>query len=290
MSSYQPKIDEALWERLRPFVFGIVDDADGLTTYDQRQLYAVVTPLAVWMHTQAGLPLERDVALDPRTIDRFVMAGLAHYTKAGRGTMRSRLRRLSETLEPGLSETPRERALGKSQRSRPYSDEAITSLHSWAHSLPQQPRLNANRLLALGFGAGLIGTEFGRLRVEDLELRKKTVIVHVTGTHIREVPVLAEWEKALVECVLAGSRGYVFRIGRQTTHRNVITNFVERHCPPLPLQARRMRATWMVRHLQANTPVIALLAASGLTSAEGLDPFLQWVEPPADNVSPLRLA
>ncbi|MBB2967929.1 hypothetical protein [Leifsonia aquatica] len=290
MADYKPHLDADLWGRIQPFVNSVVRQAEGLTPYTDRELYVIVTPLAAWMRTRAGLPLENGIAFDPNIIDRFVMDGLSGYTKAGRGTMRSRLRRLSEALLPDSDEPARERPLGKSEPSRPYTDAQITSLHSWAHALPGQVGKNADRLLALGFGAGLVGTEFGLLHVADLERLNPGILVHVPGDRRRDVPVTHEWEPALIDCAATCDDGdYVFRIGRQTTHRNVITNFVERHRPPIPLQARRMRATWIVNHLSAATPAVLIIQAAGLSSAEGLDPFLPYAKTPADPTQILRL-
>lgn len=290
MSDYQPQIDADLWRRIRPFVDALVADGAAATGYSDRELYAVVTPLAVWMHTKAGMDLDRETALDPYTIDRFVMVGLAHYTQAGRGTMRSRLRRLSEALVPDLGEAAKERALGKSRRVAPYDPDEVVELRAWARALPPSIAASAERLLALGFGAGLQGSEIGQLERGDIILGEG-VTVHVRGVKPRDVPVLAEWEGALDRYVRAGPRErYVFRVGRQTAHRNAVTNFVEKHGGELQLQARRMRATWIVQHLNAGTPITLLLPAAGLSSAEGLDPFLRWARASVDSASLLRFA
>lgn len=284
-------MDTALWLALRPFVNDMVAAGARATTYSARELYAVVTPLAVWMHTKVGMDLDRETALNPYTIDRFVMVGLAHYTKAGRGTMRSRLRRLSEALVPELGEAAKERSLGKSARVAPYSDAEIVELRAWARALPPRMQENAERLLALGFGAGLQGSEVGNVRGKDVVVTPEGVTVMVDGAKAREVPVLRDWEAALRAAQAAVEPdAYVFRVGRQTAHRNAVTNFVERHGVGVQLQARRMRATWIVHHLNAGTPVTALLPAAGLSSAEGLDPFMAWAAAPADAASLLRAA
>ncbi|MFF1876178.1 hypothetical protein, partial [Kitasatospora herbaricolor] len=184
MVAYQPRIDPELWAKLRPFVDSLVQPGAVSTGYSDRELYAVVTPLAVWMETRAGLLLEIDIALAPNTIDQFVMEGLSHYTNAGRGTMRSRLRRLSEALVPELEERARERALGKSKRVAPYSRDDIVEFRAWARALPDRVRGNAERLLALGFGAGLQGSEIGNLRPQEITV-DEGVVVHVHGQRDR---------------------------------------------------------------------------------------------------------
>jgi hypothetical protein len=275
-TEYRPKLPEDVWARVRPFVYAAVRDARGLTAYSDRESLIVVTKLAVWMVTRAGLPLERDVAFDPHTIDRFVMDGLPQYTKAGKGTMRSRLRRLAEELTPEVDDPARERPFGKSDPCKPYSEAEITSFASWANSLPRRVGVNADRLLALGFGAGLVGTEFGEVHVSNLLVADGVVTVSVRE---RLVPVFPVWAPSLLETVRTEpADAFVFRDRRNTTHRNVITNFVERNPPPLPLQARRMRATWIIDHLNAGTRLIPLLRMAGLASAEPLDRYLPYVD------------
>ena len=288
MAGYRPNLDESLWAQLRPFVETIVTAGAAATTYSDKELYAVVTPLAVWMHTKAGLELDAETALDPYTIDQFVMLGLAHYTKAGRGTMRSRLRRLSEALVPELGEKAQERTLGKSQRVAPYTTWEVTELRAWARALPPAIAASAGRLLALGFGAGLQGSEIGQLEKDDITI-EDGVLVHVGGARPRDVPVLVEWEHALEAYASSHPADkYVFRVGRQTAHRNAVTNFVAKHGGNVPLQARRMRASWIIQHLNGGTPVTILLPAAGLTSAEGLDPYLPWGAPPPHSREQLR--
>lgn len=278
MVGYAPTIDAAVWDQIRPFVEAVIADSRGQTAYDDRELYVVVTALAAWIVTRAGYDLRRDVAFDPYVIDQFVMEGLAQYTKAGRGTMRSRLRRVSEVLLPGGRIPALERPLGKSDPCKPYSSREVSTLEGWARALPYSPSHSARRLLALGLGAGLSGAEIGAVHVDHLLVDGDGVCVRVASGRPRVVPVLHSWEGALLTArreVPAG--GWVFRTGRETRHRNAVTNFVEKHTPPVALQARRMRATWIIAHLNAGTPVRALLRIAGLSSAEALDSFLPHV-------------
>ncbi|KQW08190.1 hypothetical protein ASC66_04460 [Leifsonia sp. Root4] len=288
MADYLPRLPVQLWLQLKPFVDGSVVDAVALTPYRDVELYAAVTPLAAWMVTQAGLPLDREVAFDPHTIDRFCMEGLVRYTKAGRGTMRSRLRRVSEVLLPGLAEPPRERAFGPSVPNAPYSEAQQIMLSAWARSLPSARSTQAQRLLSLGLGAGLIGSEIGRAHIGDIKLAASGVTVAVRGPRARTVPVLDEWSAALILAQKSESPDtWLFREGRDALNHNLVTDFVTRHPAQVPLQARKMRATWLVYHLNSGAPLIALLKAAGLENAEGLDRLLQFVDPDAATNHPL---
>jgi hypothetical protein len=41
-----------------------------------------------------------------------------------------------------------------------------------------------------------------------------------------------------------------------------------------------MRATWVVHHLNANTPVALIISAGGFTSPVGLEPFMLHAREP----------
>jgi hypothetical protein len=276
---YTPRLQVGLWRPIEGFVRSAVDDCDGLTAYSARELYAAVTPLTVWAWRLAALPLEREVIFAAHTIDRFTNEGLPQYTRAGRRTIRSRLRRVSEALVPELEDAARERAYGRSEPNKPYQDREIVALHSWAHALPDRRGVNARRLLALGLGAGLLGGEIGRVQVRDV-LPVDGILIRVDGRRERIVPVLKEYGGVLLDARLTEApESYLFRDGRDTQNPNLVTDFVARHPPPVQMQARRMRATWIVHHLNAGAPLIPLLAASGLQNAEGLDRFLRFAGP-----------
>lgn len=74
------------------------------------------------------------------------------------------------------------------------------------------------------------------------------------------------------------------------TGKNTVSNLVARAAkdrdPALPVPVpQRMRATWLVRHLDAGVRVDALLKAAGLDSLSVLDRYLPSVRPlPADDV------
>lgn len=280
MTEFQPHLPNDRWASIKPFVDAVIADSAGLTAYNDRELYAAVTPLANWLVYHVALPLDRDVAFDPHTVDRFCVEGLAHYTKAGRGTIRSRLRRVAEALLPEMDDLARERPMGPSAPVSPYVEEEVTSLWSWANALPGAVGSNAMRLLALGLGGGLFGAEIGRVRNGDIVEQSGVLAIRVGGLRQRLVPVLSDWRAPLQSFRLAPSGGWVFREGRDTNNRNLVTDFVGRHPCPVELHAGRMRTTWIVHHLSIGTPLAVLLAIAGLRKAEGLDRYLRFVSPP----------
>jgi len=143
--------------------------------------------------------------------------------------------------------------------------------------------MNAEVLLALGLGAGLTGREIIDLTVDGIREEGDAVVVVVQGERARTVPVLREWDGSLIARRRTSAHSsWAFRQKRETSNRNLISDFVARSQGDVPLQTRRMHATWVVQHLEAGTPLVPLLRAAGLTSPEAFDRFLPFVRPPTE--------
>jgi integrase len=274
---YRPQMAPEKWEAMAPYVHDIVSRAGLQVTYTARQLYPAVTRL-VEFATDNHVPLEDGTVFDPLTIGRFINHHFAGYNRASRNTMRARLRRVSEALLGDEAEG-RFKALGKAEASRPYSLPDIASLEAWSRAqTSEERRTSASALLSLGLGAGLTGSEIVHLRATHVENRSGTFVVQVAGDHPRQVPVLAAWTNHLENrLTFLGGDGWVFRSDQHGGNINLITDFVSRSGKNVPLQARRMRATWIVHHLEAGTSLKRLLRIAGLQSAEAFDRILPFV-------------
>jgi integrase len=278
---YTPQIPEEQWAAIGPFVHKVVRQTAPATPYSEKQLYPAATRLTLYAWGTAGLPLEEDVVFDPSVINRYTQTEADHRSRAGVSTIRARLRRMSETLL-GDDATGRFHALGKADASRPYSMDEQASLRSWAGSQRDSSRRSsAEALLALGLGAGLTGREIISLRVDNVAVDDAGVVIHVGAVQLRQVPVLRAWEAHLDKRVQQAEPGtWVFRDGQRGGNVNLVTDFVSRAPrPSVQLQARRMRATWIVGHLGRGTPLAPLMVAAGLQSAEAFDRFLPFVGP-----------
>ncbi len=269
---------EEEWAAIAAYVHDVVARAEPQVTYTAAQLYPVVARLAQFAH-EKHMPLEDDPVFDPFTVERFVQFHLSTYNRASRNTLRARLRRVTEALL-GDETAVRARALGKAEASRPYTPKQVAELDGWALAQPsEERRTSARALLALGLGAGLTGAEIITLRTRHVQYVGGTTFIDIGGTDNRIVPVLPDWADELGErTAFVGGDGWVFRAEQRGGNINLITDFVSRNGPHLPLQTRRMRATWLVHHLEVGTPVKTLLRIAGLRSAEALDRVLPFVE------------
>lgn len=275
-----PKVAAPYWNEIGDFISAAVEEAGPAIPYRQGELLRAATGLTLWAWQTAGLPLERAVIFRRHTIERFVAEGLAHYTNSGRTTRRSQLLRMAEFLLGPKVMPPRMRPIGLPEALAPYTHGQMASFKSWAATQsPHDRRVNAEVLLSLGFGAGLAAREITNLRVGDIHLDDHGVLVEIGGDRPRTVPLLHEWESALIAFVKEHrSTDWAFLPGRTKAYKNVITNFIywsgtTEETPQTP----RMRSTWIVHHLTGGVHVVPLLRAAGVQSLEALARYVKYV-------------
>lgn len=273
---YRPQLPARDWAAIAPYVHDVVARVEPAVSYTARELYPAVARLTHFARAEYA-PLTDDAVFDPYMVNRFVVHHLAGYNRASRNTIRARLRRVSEALL-GDGAVGKFKALGKADAVRPYTLAEQASLESWSRAqTSEERRTSAGALLALGFGAGLTGSEIIRQRLEHVEVTATGVVVHVDAEHARTIPVDVAWTSGLEQRLLhAGATGWAFRSDQRGENVNLISDFVSRTGPGVPLQARRMRATWLVAHLDRPTPLKTLLRIAGLQSAEALDRILPF--------------
>ncbi|QWS33065.1 hypothetical protein [Curtobacterium aetherium] len=275
---YRPQLPGRDWDAIAPYVHDVVARAEPLVTYSARELYPAVTRLAHFARSEYA-PLTDGAVFHPYMVNRFVIHHLAGYNRASRNTVRARLRRVSEALL-GDDAAGKFKALGKADAVTPYTAVEQAALEGWSRAqTSDERRTSASALLSLGFGAGLTGAEIIRVRLEQVDADGELVVVHVAGDGGRQVPVLAEWDAGLrARLDYMDGSGWAFRADQRGGNINLITDFISRTAAPMEIQSRRMRATWLVGHLERGTPLKMLLRVAGLQSAEALDRVLPFVQ------------
>lgn len=289
---YTPEIESSHWAAIEPFVTSVVADADGLTPYRSRDLQVSVSRLTWWAWKSAGLPLERDVLLRREVIARYIEVGCPTLRPAARGNARSQLLRVAEALLDSRRVPSRLKPLPASDPARPYTSQEMSALLSWAeHQSTGERRQNAHVLLALGAGAGLSTSEIGQLRVEQIDISANGVTVNILAGRVRSVPVISEWEEALRSRKERTPGGlFAFRPNHTIMYPNLISNFVDRSdVGDVRAHSQRLRSTWLVRQLDAGTPVVSLMEAAGLESLEALTRYLRFVSPADERNSRYQL-
>jgi len=260
-----------------------LDDSPGARR-TERQLRR----LANWA-TGEGLPLDREIILDPDTVERFIEVGLAG--DRSRATYRAVLRRVGPRLTTRAPWEPRPAAVARRQVAPPYTTDEVAVLRSDALDQPTPVRRRAARaFLALGLGAGLDGRWASRVSAPDVSRSASGVDVRVGEPRPRRVVVLADWDDELVE--LAATAGDEFLVGGYSTSARRTGHLTAELVVPTGhprLAPARLRSTWLVTHLQAGTRLPELCRASGLSGVTVLSDLLDGIELLDDDVAAVML-
>jgi hypothetical protein len=240
---------------------------------------------------QEGLPLEREVVLDPDTLERFLSFGPGCQSRTAKQLMRTTLRRVGPRLTSRAPWEPRPEALGRHRLALPYSAEELEAIARDARNQATAFRRRAARaLLALGAGAGLDGRWAGKVRGTDVIQSPEAVLVRVGPPSPRLVPVLARSEAELLD--LAAMAGDELLVGPRSPHRNRLsyTRYrIESSQGTPTLSLSRLRTTWLVHHLTVGTRLPELTRAAGVHWLSHPSELLAHVLPLASDVAATML-
>ncbi len=217
-----------------------------------------------------GLELCPQALLCEATIERFIICATQGFSPASVRTLRTNLRALSQAHE--AHRRPRPIPLGRERAKAPYSDAEIEGYLRLAACQPTAARrMRCQALICLGAGAGIVAGELRGVRGSDVVARSGGVVVEVSGTRTRTVPVLARFQEPLLTAAsFAGER--LICGGRDPGRRNVSDALCRALSadPGLPrLKAGRLRSTWLHQAAQA-IGLGAFMAAAGVRCSQRL--------------------
>jgi hypothetical protein len=208
--------------------------------------------------------LRPDEVLDLSLVERFLADAMADHPVPSRSTARSVLRRAVQNL----SSAPRPERIPHAPVQPPYTPQECAAFVRLARNQPTRARRRAlGAVVALGLGAGLDGTEQGKVTprhiVEvDLGDQGRALGVNVPGPRSRLVIVRSSYEELLREVLAihrAERRGEDRPLyGNDPNRRNVTgaarTQAVTANGRDVELSASRLRATWLVAPCRRRSP------------------------------------
>jgi hypothetical protein len=233
--------------------------------------------------TSVGLELSPEVVLHPSVIERFTVTGRSALSGATRRTLRSNLRALSAAVLTGQPPSPV--PLPRERTKAPYTAAEMAAYFALARHQPTLSRhRQAEGLLALSAGAGLMGADLRHVRGTDVVARSGGLIVEVGGKRPRVVPVLARYHEVLsASAAFAGAR-YVVG-GTDPNRHNVTTPLIARLSGGIGLErpeTSRLRATWLVELSQA-IGLKAFLDAAGISCSQRLGDLVATLDAPGED-------
>jgi hypothetical protein len=269
IARFEPsRIPPDIWAQIAPLAREAAAKAAPRDKREATELMSRTAALLWWCHGQ-GMEFKAEIVFAPDTIDRYVAQGCADKASGTQGNYRRQLRRVAAAvLGPGVY-PPRPLPFHQSGPLTPYSRDEENSLVGWSRGLStERMRDGVVALLGLGLGAGLEAREIERARAGWIEHDARGLTVVVEGERARHVPVVARWKWAVRDALAKSDGGLLFRSGRAKRKRvSVFTENLPRGSAP-KLSAQRLRATWIVRHLEARVPGNVLAVAAGINAEE----------------------
>ncbi|MFB6611815.1 hypothetical protein ACFCVO_15910 [Agromyces sp. NPDC056379] len=277
---YKPKRPTPGWERISPFARDIAARASDNPASAARTM-VILSPFLLWCITEQGLPMTTEDLLTPRIIDAYV--GSLERADGTKATYRSKLIDTAERLNPN-GFPPRMERIGRRSIAAPYSQSEMTEFENWANFQASDIKTRKARLmLALCAGAGLRPGELDLL-CSDVTVDDRGVVLNLRSSEApRDIPVLSRWESWITaELEKLPVDGPLWMSDRQRKNKSLLNSFTEKTSGKAPNGAR-LRATWIVAHLAAGTPIKELMRAAGMVQFNNLHHYLAYV----DDVGPL---
>ncbi|TFC48933.1 hypothetical protein [Cryobacterium shii] len=286
LQDFTPMIPKRLWNEVATFTRAAVTDFAPTTTAEASKAMTVVSRLAVWTTETACLPLEREIVFSGRHIEMFAARQMKHLTPVVARAERLRLLRIAGELQ---TFDPARRDAGKKPRPNPfapYSPAALVRFRSQAATRSTALRRhNWLVLLSLAAGCALTTAEILQVKAEDLSTTELGVTVTVRGASPRTVVCLADWE-ANIRQLLAGPLVVDYLFVKDVRPNDAVA-YVKKFLNSTSKGSEfptveRLRSTWIVGHLDARTPIVALAQALGVktfSTFERLAPYVKEAEP-----------
>ncbi|MFE0102960.1 hypothetical protein [Streptomyces sp. NPDC059009] len=283
IDAYAPREPAPVWDEVAPLVKALVTATVERVSYEAVDLLHVLARLAIWAEGR-GVAREPAAWLTNETIDAFVLTGCAGLKPNTLRTYRTWLRRIRDVLIwDGGGEGEGIRLSAPPAPAPPYEEGEIATLRSWAGQLRPRTRLDALALLALADGMGLAPGEIARLRGSQLRRTRSGACVLDSNVLGRLLVARAEWEETLAELATRAGDDFLFRPGHQDPPPdNLIASWTWEHRPddPLPrVNARRLRASWIVSLMRRRIDPGVIAAAAGLSSTASLARYQHFVPP-----------
>lgn len=275
MLGYRPRVSDMQWEAVREFTLATAVALRPDTFDSTRRLMSMSARFHAWIWATTGRELTVEAVYTQNNIDLYL------HNQLGRRSPEHRWGIARQLVANGHALTATQlRGLPAPdiKLRAPFAPAQLAAMHSWANRLTTlKKRQNAWGLLGLAGGAGLRAEEIVDINVEHIDVDNGRVFVNVTGSSPRRVPVRHAWARVLLKSI-DGRPGNerVFRGPVIEEYRpRIIQTFLTDHPAPVRPTPARLRATWIVHHLDNDVPLPVLKVLGGFRGYEMLGRYLE---------------
>lgn len=279
MLGYRPRVSPAQWDAVRDFTLATAV-ALRPDTYDStRRLMSMSARFHAWLWATSSIELTVDRVYTQNNIDLYLQNQLGRRSNEHKWGIARQLVANGHALTAAqLKGLP-----APDLRLRaPFAPADLASMHSWANSLTTlKKRQNAWGLLGLACGAGLRAEEIVDVTVGHIELANGRMFVDVPGSNARRVPVRHAWARVLLRSIEGRApEDAVFRGPHIEEYRpRIIQTFLTDHPARVRPTPSRLRASWLIHHIDSGVPVQVLKELGGFGTYHTLFRYLELARP-----------
>jgi hypothetical protein len=290
LDKYRPeRIDDATWSVVGPIVRSVISSSGYTGEESVKKHSGALAAYLAWRH-QERLAVEVEHALVHEAIDAYFMRGLGDTSARVRRDYRSRLHNLASRTNPGLT-APSVTTDGYLSIRPGYTSVEETAIRRVTlRQRRPQTRRQLCAVVGLCGGAGVDPRDLVHMDRSHIDDRGASggVWVSIPGPRARTVVVRRDYED-LVRMAIDGLGEHAPLVGCTLGKSGSVANAVDNadtydDCPPI--DARRLRTTWITWLATNRVPLNVILHAAGLTSARTLTDIIAALPPvePGDSL------
>lgn len=278
---FTPLLPANEWEAIAPFVHDAIAQAQPTRVDVAKNWMGAVTQLAHYCHFVACIDLTFETVFHADVIERFVQQLDTRYDSS-KSTYRSRLFTVASKLIGFQEQSHLRNDIARWEPADAYTVAEVQSLlFAQRTQRTEYRKVAVGVVLALGIGAGITTGEMLRLQQRAVHQDGTNIRLEVLGgerRNARFVPVLTEWVDLLEPALqVSDPAGFVLLPRRPSGSKkaNAVSNLLCQCAVfgDVP-NTWRMRATWLVAHLNAGTPLPDLMEAAGIDSLAKFERFI----------------
>lgn len=249
-----------------------------------RNLLWATCQMMLWAYEEFGY-IDIEEMLNYHNVNCFVEHKCDEESIGWIHVVRARVRQVAHTVNPdSFPQKPPNYGMPSIALPYPADEEDMWSFV--ARNAEASNRASRLAVVAFSFGAGLRGGEIALVVPSDLEFRDDgRIVVAVPGKWSRRVPVRAAYSDLVGQAVEAANGAKFLKGSGDSAASLVASRLIED--PRITgrrngLSLRRARNTWLVAHIQANTPYGVLRPLAGQLSAKTFYGLLDYLYPEID--------